>query len=64
MLRVLDRVAREWSEPIDLGESWDRPATPFHVVFHATPRDAAALRQSLGRHSIEFGDLADGSCGR
>ena|ERR1035437_1390290 len=32
---ILERVCVEWSTPIAVGESWDRPAVPFHVVFHS-----------------------------
>jgi hypothetical protein len=28
----LANAAEAWARPIDLGESWDRPAVPFHVV--------------------------------
>lgn len=31
-LKLLQRVAEEWSHPVAEGESWDRPAKPFHVV--------------------------------
>ena len=30
--KVIHRACDEFSEPIDDGESWDRPATPFHLV--------------------------------
>ena len=29
---LIDRVAAGWAEPISLGEDWDRPAVPFHLV--------------------------------
>jgi hypothetical protein len=25
----------EWARPISLGEWWDRPAVPFHVILHS-----------------------------
>jgi RNAse (barnase) inhibitor barstar len=31
-LRILNLVAQEWATPIVLGEWWDRPAIPFHVL--------------------------------
>ncbi len=41
-------VCREWAMPVDSGQAWDRPATPFHVIiqcadapesrFHFLPR--------------------------
>ncbi|MER6971121.1 barstar family protein [Nocardioides sp. NPDC000445] len=30
--KVIHRACDEFSEPVDDGESWDRPATPFHLV--------------------------------
>lgn len=38
-VEVLQRSAREYANPIELGESWDRPALPFHVVLHSDPRE-------------------------
>jgi hypothetical protein len=32
-LRILTKVAAEWAGSVNCGEDWDRPATPFHVVF-------------------------------
>lgn len=32
MIRTLEMVGREWAAPIELGEWWDRPAKPFHVI--------------------------------
>jgi hypothetical protein len=37
LVNSLRGAAREWSEPIALGESWDRPAVPFHVVLACAP---------------------------
>lgn len=35
LVRILNRVAERWSNPIALGEPWDRSAVPFHVVLQA-----------------------------
>ena len=35
----LSRAAEEWARPVELGEWWDRPAVPFHVVLQATAPD-------------------------
>jgi hypothetical protein len=43
LVRVLSKVAVEWATPVDLGEWWDRPGVPFHVVLQATPEDAAQV---------------------
>lgn len=32
LVRSLRAAAAEWAEPIALGEWWDRPGVPFHVV--------------------------------
>lgn len=32
LVRSLAHAAEEWGRPVDLGEWWDRPAVPFHVV--------------------------------
>jgi RNAse (barnase) inhibitor barstar len=45
LLKVLDRVAAEWSRPIAVGQPWDRPAVPFHVTFCETQAGASRLRQ-------------------
>lgn len=33
--RIIAKVAAEWSEPVHLGEWWDRDGIPFHVVLGA-----------------------------
>jgi hypothetical protein len=43
--RILNTAAQTYAEPIALGEWWDRPAVPFHVVLHATAEDVAAVTQ-------------------
>jgi len=35
LMRVLQDAAKEWSLPVAIGEWWDRPGKPFHVVLHA-----------------------------
>ena len=32
-LDICQKVSSEWSQPIALGESWDRPAKPFVFIF-------------------------------
>lgn len=49
LLRTLEAAAAEWAEPVALGEWWDRPAVPFHVVLQTAPAGAAELRGRLGR---------------
>ena len=58
LLRSLESAAKEWAQPVELGEWWDRPAVPFHVVL-AGERDVveAAARQwsSVGAEPVRFG---------
>lgn len=42
LVRSMEAAAEEWSQPVDLGEWWDRPAVPFHVVL-AGEHDAIEL---------------------
>lgn len=44
LTRSLASAAEEWSQPVELGEWWDRPAVPFHVVLAGTS-DAIAAAQ-------------------
>lgn len=32
LVQSLTAATREWAQPVDRGEWWDRPAMPFHVV--------------------------------
>jgi barstar (barnase inhibitor) len=41
MVTILNDAGAEWARPIDLGEWWDRPAVPFHVVLHSDTGEAA-----------------------
>lgn len=29
---LIENVAARWAEPVSLGQDWDRPAIPFHVL--------------------------------
>lgn len=31
-LRIMNLAAEEWSIPVKLGEWWDRPSIPFHII--------------------------------
>jgi hypothetical protein len=41
----LTRAHQEWAHPVELGEWWDRPAVPFHVVLQLAVGDAATVTQ-------------------
>lgn len=34
LVQFLNRICQEWSLAVEEGEAWDRPAIPFHVLFH------------------------------
>jgi len=53
----LASAAAAWSVPVELGEWWDRPAVPFHVLLAGEhhPVDVAARRWSAaGAEPIPF----------
>jgi RNAse (barnase) inhibitor barstar len=58
LLNLLDRVGQERSQPVSVGEPWDRPAVPFHVIFHTTPDATASLQSRLLNGGAEF-DVLD-----
>jgi RNAse (barnase) inhibitor barstar len=43
LTRILEHAGEEWARPISVGEAWDRPAVPFHVVLQATAEERAAM---------------------
>lgn len=43
LLASLTRACEEWAQPVELGEWWDRPPVPFHVVLHAPVGEASAI---------------------
>jgi hypothetical protein len=51
LVAVIGRASREYAEPIERGEWWDRPALPFRVVLQAdghVARDASRRWESAG----------------
>lgn len=62
LVRSLTSAAEEWAQPVELGEWWDRPAVPFHVVLAGDPAqiERAARRWSdAGEPTVPF-DGPDG----
>lgn len=45
LLASLTRACEEWAQPVELGEWWDRPAVPFHVVLQSPVGDAAIIER-------------------
>lgn len=39
----LSRASEEFARPVELGESWDRPAVPFHVVLQSAIAGVATI---------------------
>jgi hypothetical protein len=56
-LRIVSNAAHEWATPVEVGEDWDRPARPFHVVFQAEAPEASVLLARLGAASVEAAPL-------
>ena len=54
LYKTLTTVSQEWAEPISLGEWWDRPAIPFHVVMQVSSEKASDFRSNLTNLRIEF----------
>jgi hypothetical protein len=50
----LMRAAEAWAEPIERGEYWDRPATPFHVILQVQPGERDLPADIWGRPTSEF----------
>lgn len=60
LLDALESAGATWSQPVELGEWWDRPAVPFHVVLAGERAviDSAARRwTSAGARPVPF-DMA------
>lgn len=63
LARSLASAAEEWAQPVELGEWWDRPAIPFHVVLAGDPAqvERAAQRWSkAGATTVPFGETDGG----
>lgn len=55
--RSLASAAREWGRPVELGEWWDRPAVPFHVVLAGTQESVGVAEQrwsNAGAKPVSF----------
>lgn len=51
---VLRSASNEYSRPVERGEEWDRPATPFHVVLQALPDTADVAERRWSRTSAQL----------
>lgn len=50
-------AGREWSEPVNRGESWDREAIPFHVVLQESPDQRGSVCTRWSEAGAEFGPI-------
>jgi hypothetical protein len=58
LVRSLASAAEEWGQPVELGEWWDRPAVPFHVVLageRGQVENAARRWSNAGASAVPFG---------
>jgi len=53
VLDTLHTIGYDWSESIEKGYVWDRPATPFHAVLEATKRTSRRRILELPEFSID-----------
>ena len=47
LFELLQRVCEAWAQPIALGEAWDRPAVPFHLVFQIDQKSVIPLHSHI-----------------
>jgi RNAse (barnase) inhibitor barstar len=57
LVRMISHAAETYAQPIESGEWWDRPAVPFHVVLHAEPTEAAAVRERWQAAGAQLSEL-------
>jgi len=58
LINHLNVAASEWAKPIKAGQTWDRDARPFHVLFHTEDQNADHLRARLERTNLNIPRLA------
>jgi Barstar (barnase inhibitor) len=51
---VFSRAGTTWAEPVAQGQSWDRPAIPFHVILQVQPGERKTLLDEWGDVITEF----------
>jgi RNAse (barnase) inhibitor barstar len=47
LIDILQKVAEEWSRPVDTVEAWARPSKAFHVIFQVAPCDLEDAQERL-----------------
>lgn len=53
---TLRNASNEYAESVELGEAWDRPAVPFHVVLQASGDASADASRRWTASGAEFVD--------
>ena len=54
---LIEHVAAEWAEPVALGEAWDRPAVPFHLLLRLDRKESDVARAERLRLGTELKEL-------
>jgi len=54
---LLEESGREWSQPVEDSEVWDRPAIAFHVIFQCDESDKQAMRSRLQNVGASFEEM-------
>jgi RNAse (barnase) inhibitor barstar len=57
-VEILTNAHHVWTTPVTDGQPWDRPARGFSIVMHATPDDAARLRDRLSSAKATYDERA------
>ncbi len=47
LCETLERICYGWSQPVNIGEAWDRSAIPFHVVFQSSTANKTRVQSKL-----------------
>lgn len=62
-VQLVQRVASQWAQPVSVGEDWDRPAIPFHLLLHDSPDQCETVRGQFDSGRMAFPELAWGDSG-
>lgn len=57
LVEIIQSAAETYAQPIQLGQWWDRPAIPFHVVLMPLPAAAALTRSRWTAASARITEL-------
>jgi len=57
LINLLEESGREWSQPVEDSEVWDRPAVAFHVIFQCDESDKHAMISRLQNVGASFDEM-------